>query len=93
MFNNWIGCICLILLVVILLLMELISMDGPFVELGIYLKIKNVVSTGGQAKILIRSGAVLVNGNIEMQVRKKLVAGDIVVSGSRKFVVEKEVVR
>ena len=93
MFNNWIGCICLILLVVILLLMELISMDGPFVELGIYLKIKNVVSTGGQAKILIRSGAVLVNGNIEMQVRKKLVVGDTIVSGSLQFVVEKEVLR
>lgn len=34
------------------------------------------VPTGGQAKILIQSGEVLVNGEVETRRRKKLVVGD-----------------
>ncbi len=62
-------------------------------ELGIYLKVKNVVSTGGQAKVLIRSGTVLLNGVVETRVRKKLIVGDRVVVDGNKFVVESDVVR
>ncbi|HHY97376.1 MAG TPA: RNA-binding S4 domain-containing protein [Firmicutes bacterium] len=42
------------------------------------LKFSGYVSTGGQAKILIQSGKVRVNGQIETRRGRKLVPGDIV---------------
>ena len=68
-------------------------MGRQFIELGIYLKLKNMVSTGGQAKVLIKSGAVFLNGAVETQVRKKLAVGDKVVVSGKNFVVECEIVR
>lgn len=47
-----------------------------YIELNKLLKIKNLVSSGGEAKIRIRSGEAIVNGEVEWQVRKKIKAGD-----------------
>ena len=68
-------------------------MDEPYIELNSFLKIKNQATTGGQAKILIRSGTVLVNGQVETRNRKKLIVGDQVTINNTVLVVEKEVVR
>ena len=57
-------------------------------ELNTFLKMHNLASTGGQAKVLIRSGKVLVNGVVEMRNRKKLLAGDVVVVDGQQYVVE-----
>jgi ribosome-associated protein len=48
---------------------QTIKLDG-------FLKIVGATSTGGQAKILIQSGQVKVNGEIETRRRRKLVDGD-----------------
>ncbi len=56
----------------------------PFIELNSFLKLNSLASTGGQAKLLIRSGAVSVNGVVET---RKLNAGDIVTVQGREFVV------
>lgn len=64
-----------------------------FIELNTFLKVKNLASTGGQAKVLIRSGEILVNGEVETRNRKKLLAGDEVKYKEKVYVVEKEVVR
>lgn len=53
-------------------------MDVPFLELNTFVKIRNWANTGGQAKSLIRSGKIFVNGVIETRNRRKLVAGDVV---------------
>jgi len=37
-----------------------------------------VVGTGGQAKVLIQSGEVQVNGEVETRRRKQLALGDVV---------------
>ena len=46
------------------------------VELFKLLKFEGLVSTGGEAKLVIDEGMVSVNGQIEMRKRRKMVAGD-----------------
>ncbi len=48
------------------------------IQLDQFLKLTNVVSTGGQAKRLIQSGKVKLNGKVETRRKKKLAHGDIV---------------
>lgn len=43
-----------------------------------FLKISGIADTGGQAKVLIQGGKVLVNGEQETRRRRKLVKGDVV---------------
>ena len=47
-------------------------------KLDQFLKWNNIVSTGGEAKILINSGQVSVNGEIENRRGRKLNIGDVV---------------
>ena len=49
------------------------------VKLDQFLKWKNLVSSGGEAKILIKSGSVKVNGVVETRRGKKLKKGDRVI--------------
>ncbi len=48
------------------------------VELHKMLKFEGLVSTGGEAKLLIGSGQVTVNGEVETRRRRKMVDGDII---------------
>ena len=43
-----------------------------------FLKQSGIVGSGGQAKVLIQAGEVLLNGLVETRRGKKLVEGDIV---------------
>ena len=52
------------------------------------LKFSGIAGTGGQAKMLIQDGLVKVNGSIETQRGKKLVAGDIVEFDGEKIKIE-----
>jgi len=47
-------------------------------ELYKILKFEGLASSGAEAKIFIAEGLVKVNGKIETQKRKKIIAGDIV---------------
>lgn len=49
-----------------------------YIELNNLLKIMGWVLTGGEAKNIIMHGEVKVNGEVEIQVRKKLRSGDLV---------------
>ncbi len=46
-----------------------------YIELNTFLKVTGLATTGGQAKLLIRSGAITVDGIIETRNRRKLLAG------------------
>lgn len=48
------------------------------VELFKILKFENLASSGGEAKVMIETGNVLLNGLVETQKRKKIVSGDII---------------
>ena len=43
-----------------------------------FLKLSGIAGTGGQAKLLIQSGEVQVNGEVETRRRRKLAVGDVV---------------
>jgi len=48
------------------------------IQLDQFLKLANIVATGGQAKRLIQGGEVKLNGAVETRRKKKLSPGDIV---------------
>lgn len=53
-------------------------MRDDFIKLGQALKAAGLVESGVDAKLVIQDGQVKVNGRVEIQRGKKLVAGDIV---------------
>jgi ribosome-associated protein len=46
------------------------------IKLDQFLKLQGLVGTGGQAKLLIQDGLVLVNGTVETRRGRKLTVGD-----------------
>ena len=53
-------------------------LDGQPPRLDQFLKFCGIVDTGGQAKLLIQGGEVLVNGELETRRRRKLDLDDVV---------------
>ena len=60
----------------------------PTLTLQAALKLAGFADTGGQAKQLIQSGQVRVNGEIETRRKRKLREGDEVALGDEAFVLE-----
>lgn len=58
--------------------MRTIKIDTEYIKLDQLLKLADIAGSGGQAKIMILSEEVKVNGQIETQRGKKLRDGDIV---------------
>jgi ribosome-associated protein len=66
-------------------------MSAPFdvpvrdnaIRLGQFLKLANLVESGGEAKPLIADGAVTVNGEVETRRGRQLVVGDVVTLGGQ----------
>jgi len=57
--------------------METIKLRDDFIKLGQALKLAGLVESGVDAKFVIQDGLVKVNGRVETQRGKKLVAGDV----------------
>ncbi len=55
------------------------------ISLGDALKWAGIASTGGQAKLLVRSGGVTVNGVVERRRGRRLNPGDRVVVHGREY--------
>ncbi len=71
-------------------------MQGPteensVIRLDDFLKRSGLVGTGGEAKIRIQSGEVLVNGEVETRRRKQLALGDVVEAVGEKLVVSEDI--
>lgn len=60
----------------------------PVIRLDDFLKYSGLVGTGGEAKLRIQSGEVLVNGAVETRRRKQLSIGDVVEIFGQQLVVE-----
>lgn len=57
--------------------MQEILIDTEYIKLQELLKLANLVSSGGEAKLLIQNGMATVNGEVCVQRGKKLVPGDV----------------
>ena len=68
--------------------MENIVITTEFIKLQDLLKFANVVCTGGEAKIIIQEGEVLVNGEPCTMRGKKIRPGDVVTLAGVEIVVE-----
>lgn len=68
--------------------MQNIKITGEFIKLDALLKFANLVSSGGEAKILISDGQVLVNDEICTQRGKKLRSGDKVSLFGEQVIIE-----
>lgn len=69
--------------------MDSIQIRDEFIKLGQALKLAGVVDSGVEAKEVITSGQVKVNGKIELQRGKKIVDGDIVEYSGSQFKVKR----
>ena len=58
------------------------------IELCQFLKFGGLTGTGGEAKQVISQGLVLLNGVVETQKRKKLLAGDQVIYDGQTLLVQ-----
>lgn len=58
--------------------MKTVDINKEPVELYKILKFEGLVTTGGEAKLFIGDGQVLVNGAVETQRRKKIMHGDVI---------------
>ena len=67
--------------------MKTIILSKQPVELFKILKFEGMASSGGEAKMLIADGQVMVNGAKELRKRKQIVADDVIEVGGEKFIV------
>jgi ribosome-associated protein len=58
---------------------------SPGITLGQALKAANLVGSGGEAKVLVQSGEVLVNGEVETRRSRQLREGDVVEVGDERL--------
>ena len=59
-----------------------------YIQMNDLLKVNDLVSSGGEAKMRILGGEAKYNGTLEIQVRKKVRSGDMVEFSGEKIVVK-----
>lgn len=68
--------------------MREVTISKEPIELYKVLKLESLVSSGGEAKHVISEGLVLLNGAVETQKRKKVLAGDVIEFGKDKVCIK-----
>ena len=63
--------------------MHEVQARGGAIRLGQLLKVAGLVDSGGEAKALLASGTVTVNGEPETRRGRQLEAGDVVAAGDQ----------
>ena len=66
---------------------EIVTIDSEFIRLDALLKLGGAVETGGQAKLVIQGGQVLVNGELCTMWGKKMRPGDKAQYNGMEYVV------
>ncbi|HIY05568.1 MAG TPA: RNA-binding S4 domain-containing protein [Candidatus Evtepia faecigallinarum] len=67
---------------------QLVSIQTEYIKLEALLKLANLVSSGGEAKVLIQEGQAAVNGEVCLMRGKKLRPGDLVTFRGREVLVQ-----
>ena len=69
--------------------MKKISITTEYITLGQFLKLANLISTGGEAKIFLLSNVlILINGEEDRRRGRKLRHGDIIQVEKEKFIID-----
>lgn len=68
--------------------MSMIKIKDEYIKLGQAMKLSGMVSSGVEAKIVIKDGQVTVNGKVELQRGKKLYHGDVVSYNGETITIE-----
>jgi len=55
-----------------------VAIGGDMIRLGQFLKLADLIGTGGEGKVLIASGDVTVNGEVDTRRGRQLRPGDVV---------------
>ena len=55
-----------------------VAIDGDMIRLGQFLKLADLIDTGGEGKVLISAGDVTVNGEVDLRRGRQLHRGDVV---------------
>ncbi|HEY1573646.1 MAG TPA: RNA-binding S4 domain-containing protein [Pseudonocardiaceae bacterium] len=64
--------------------MDEVTIADETIRLGQFLKLAGLADAGSDAKALVESGAVTVNGRVDTRRGRQLRAGDVVACGGRK---------
>lgn len=67
--------------------MREVEITSEPVELYKILKFEGLVASGGEAKLVIADGQVLLNGHVETRKRKKIVSGDVITFGEDRLLI------
>lgn len=62
--------------------------DEDFITLNVLLKIADLISTGGMAKIFLQENDVFVNNELENRRGRKLYRGDVIQVGKQAFIIK-----
>jgi ribosome-associated protein len=68
--------------------MNVIEITTEYIKLQDLLKLASVAATGGEAKIMVQNGDVLVNGEICTQRGRKIRPGDDVLADGQHYTVK-----
>lgn len=58
--------------------MREVPIGGDMIRLGQFLKLADLIDTGGEAKVMIAVGDVTVNGEVDTRRGRQLFPGDVV---------------
>lgn len=68
--------------------MKEITIETEYIKLDQFLKLSGVVQTGGQAKLIISEGNVIVNGTPVLERGRKIRKNDIIeIKDNEKFII------
>ncbi len=70
--------------------MKIIEIYTPYIKLDQFLKLADLCGSGGEAKEMIQSGKVFVNGETETRRGKKLINGDKVKFKNTEYLVRQD---
>lgn len=70
--------------------MKSIHISTQYIKLDSFLKVANLVGSGGEAKIIIAEGQIRVNGEFEQRRGRKLYPGDRVSLATHEFILSSD---
>lgn len=68
--------------------MENVKINTEYIELGKFLKIINVINSGGEAKYYLKDNDVLVNGEKEDRRGRKLYPGYVILVENKEYTIK-----